>query len=326
MPANLNPQYYEAEEAFRNARSVEEKIAALEEMLAVIPKHKGTDKLQADLKRKISNLKKEGKKKKGGSRQDDPYIVEKQGAGQVVLLGAPNSGKSSLVKKLTNARVKVGSYPFTTPLPQPGMMAYQDIKIQLVDTPPVTAEGIPGPFLNTIRNGDMLLIFTDLGSDNCLDQLQYLLNLMKSKRLLREEVSPGVMAFTEESCQVIGTKSDLDRDSERLLILKGIIPDCPEILPVSIKTGENLNELKNIIFTKLNIVRIYSKSPGKDPDRERPFVLKRGSTVIDFAREVHRDIAENLKEAKVWGSVRFDGQAVSQDYILEDEDIVELYC
>ncbi len=324
MPANLNPQYYEAEEAFRNAKSVEGKIAALEEMLAVMPKHKGTEKIQADLKKRISRLKKEGDKKKGGSRQDDPYIVEKQGAGQVVLIGYPNSGKSSLVKKLTNARIKIGAYPFTTPIPQPGMMPYQDIKIQLVDTPPVTDEGVPGPFLNTIRNADMLLLFTDLGNDNCVDQLQFLLHFLREKRLLREEVSPGVKAFTEDNYQVIGARCDLDTANERLAILKELIVDCPEVIPFSVKTEENLQKLKEIIFTKLNIIRIYAKSPGEEPDMEKPFVLKKGATVIEFAREVHRDIAENLKEARVWGSVRFDGQAVARDYHLKDRDIVEL--
>ncbi len=324
LPANLNPQYYEAEEAFRNAKSIEEKIAALEEMLAVIPKHKGTDKIQADIKKRISNFKKEGKKDKGGNRQDDPYIIESQGAGQVVLIGFPNCGKSTLVKNLTNARVKIGSYPFTTPLPQPGMMPYEDIKIQLIDTPPLTEEGIPGPFLNTIRNGNMLLLFTDLGSEDCVDQLQLLLNFLQEKRLLRDKVSDAGIAFTEEDCQVIGSKSDLDNSNQRLTIIKELITDCPEILPISVENNNNIKKLRTLIFQKLGIIRVYAKSPGKKADKERPFVLKKGSTVIDFAREVHRDIVANLKEARVWGSARFDGQAVSQDYQLKDKDIVEL--
>ena len=326
MPANLNPQYYEAEEAFRNAKSIEEKIAALEEMLAVIPKHKGTDKIQADIKKRISRLKKEGEKEKGGNRQDDPYIIEKQGSGQVVLIGFPNCGKSSIVKKLSNAKVKIASYPFTTPLPQPGMMPYEDIKIQLIDTPPITDEGIPGPFLNTIRNANMLLLFTDLGSENCVDQLQSLLTFLREKRLLRDEAAGSGIAFTEENCQVIGSKSDLDSKNQRLAITKELIADCPEILPLSIKNNDNLVELREIIFRKLNIIRVYSKSPGKEADMEKPFVLKKGSTVINFAREVHRDIAKNLKKARVWGSARIDGQAVSRNYKLKDKDVVELNC
>lgn len=326
MPANLTPEYYAAEEAFRKAKTIEEKIAALEEMLAVIPKHKGTEKMQADIKRRISKLRKEGDQKKGGSRQDDPYLVEKQGAGQVVLIGFPNTGKSSLVQALTNARVKVAAYPFTTPLPQPGMMPYEDINIQLVDTPPITEEGIPGPFTTTIRNGDLLLIIVDLSSDECVDQLQLILEFLRERRLLREkdEITPGVPAFSEDQILVIGTKAETEESQERLQIMKELIPGCPEILPVSVKSGLNLEELRQQIFTTLGVIRIYTKAPGKEPDLDKPFILKTGSTVVDFAREVHKDLAENLKQARVWGSARFDGQAVPQDYQLQDKDIVEL--
>ncbi|MFW6008751.1 MAG: GTPase, partial [archaeon] len=177
MPANLTPQYYEAEKAFKNAKTKEEKIAALEEMLAVIPKHKGTDKLQADLRKKLSQIRKSDDNK-GGNIQDDPYLIEKQGAGQVVLLGFPNTGKSSIIKELTNAKVEVANYPFTTTLPKPAMLPYEDIKIQLVDTPPITEDGIPGPFMTTILNADLLLLLTDLSSDKCVDQLQILLKLL----------------------------------------------------------------------------------------------------------------------------------------------------
>ncbi|MEC9488062.1 MAG: GTPase [Halanaerobium sp.] len=326
MPANLTPQFYAAEEAFRNAKTVEGKIAALEEMLAVIPKHKGTDKMQADIKRRISKLRKEGEKKGGGSRQDDPYLVEKQGAGQVVLMGFPNCGKSSLVAALTNAKVKVAPYPFTTPLPQPGMMPYEDINIQLVDTPPITEEGIPGPFTTTIRNADFLILFTDLNSDDCVEQLQLILEFLEERRLLRkeEEMIPGVPAFTRDELLILGSKADTEGSQERLQIMRELIPDCPKVMPVSINTGQNLKELKQIIFKRLQVVRIYTKAPGKDPDLDKPFILRLGSTVTDFAQEVHKEIAENLKQARVWGSARFDGQAVPQDYILHDKDIVEL--
>lgn len=325
MPANLPPEYYEAEEAYQKAGNINEKITAINEMLTVIPKHKGTDKLRADLRRKLSNLKEESKKNKGGKVQEDPYLVEKQGAGQVLLIGFPNSGKSSLVKRLTNARVEVASYPFTTNLPEPGMMPYEDIKIQLVDSPPITEDGIPGPFTNTIGKADLLLLFTDLGSETCVDQLQMLLDFLKEKRILRAEKIPGVQAFTDEECLVIGAKVDIEGSRERLEIMKELIPETPEILTVSSKTGENLEELKKKIFNRLNIIRIYTKTPGKKADTERPFVLKKESTVMDFARKVHRDIANNFKKARLWGSARFDGQSVSQDYKLKDRDIVELH-
>ena len=325
MPANLTPQYYEAEEAFRSATTVEDKIAALEEMLAVIPKHKGTDKIQADLRKRLSKLRKEGETSQGGQKQDDPYLIDKQGAGQVCLLGFPNTGKSSLVETLTNANVKVAPYPFSTPLPQPGMMPYEDIKIQLIDTPPITTEGIPGPFSTTIRNSDLVIIFTDLANDECVDQLQLTLNFLRERRILREEMIEGVACFTLDKCIIVGTKADNEGSQERLQIMKELIEDCPQVLPISTETGQNMDRLKQLVFDKLEIIRIYSKKPGKEPEMERPFVLKKGSDVLEFAKSVHKDIADNLKNARVWGSARFDGQSVAQDYFLKDKDIVELH-
>ena len=324
MPANLTPQYYEAEKAFKNARTKEEKIAALEEMLAVIPKHKGTDKLQAELRKKLSQIKK-ADDNKGGNVQDDPYLIDKQGAGQVVLLGFPNTGKSSILKNLTNAKVKVANYPFTTTLPEPAMLAYEDIKIQLVDTPPITEDGIPGPFMTTILNADMLILLVDLSSDKCIDQLQNLFTLLKNRRIIREKVPEGVRAFTSDKYHIIASKADSEGSKERLEIMKELLPEFKQIMPISVKNKENIPEFKKMLFNKLEIIRIYTKAPGKKADLEKPFTLKKGATILDFAEEIHRDIAKNLKKARVWGSARFDGQAVSQDYVLKDGDIVELH-
>ncbi|MCX6553014.1 MAG: 50S ribosome-binding GTPase, partial [Acidobacteria bacterium] len=123
MPANLSPEYHRAEERLRGARSPDEKIAALEEMLRVIPKHKGTDHMQADLKGRIAKLRKEIGKK--GGKGGFTFIVPREGAGQVAIAGPPNSGKSSLVRALTRATPAVGSYPFTTREPVPGMMPFE---------------------------------------------------------------------------------------------------------------------------------------------------------------------------------------------------------
>ena len=137
MPANLTPEYLAAEEEFKSAQSHEEKIAALERMLSTVPKHKGTEKLQADIKRRLSRERKEGHKK-GGARTVPFWLVKKEGAGQVALIGPPNAGKSSLLAALTNARPEVADYPFTTHAPTPGMMAYENIQVQLIDLPPVS--------------------------------------------------------------------------------------------------------------------------------------------------------------------------------------------
>lgn len=323
MPANLTPQYYEAEEAYRRATTVEEKIAALEEMLAVIPKHKGTEKMQADIKRRISKLKEEGQKKAKVGRSD-PFFVERQGAGQVCLLGFPNTGKSALLSVLTRARPKVADYPFTTTVPAAGMMPYENIFIQLVDTPPVTEEVVPPGLAGTLRNADAILVLVDASSPDCLDQLQFCLNFLRERRIVRDEVPPGARAVTPEKVLILAARADLPGAEDHLEVLREFAPPKSEILPVSSVTGQGLEELRQKIFDLLGVVRIYTKAPGKEPDRSAPFILKKGSTVLDLAEAIHRDLPRLMKGARVWGSTRFSGQAVTRDYVLADGDTVEI--
>lgn len=325
MPANLTQQYYAAEEAYKKAVTHEEKLAALEEMHATIPKHKGTEKLQAEIKKKISIMRKEGVQSKGaGSRQEDPFLIERQGAGQVVMLGWPNAGKSALMQILTNAKTQVAEYPFTTALPIPGMMRYEDIGIQLVDTPPFVQEGIVGNFNTALRNSDMVLLVVDLSDPDCADQLAAMLDYLTEKRILRDDVPLGVRALTLDKVLVLGNKADAAESTEIIGVIRELVPTCPDILPVSALSGENLEELRNLVYKRLNVIRVYTKKPGKKPDMERPFILPYASTVSQLAEAIHKDIAENLKTAKVWGSSKFDGQAVNHDYVLSDKDIVEL--
>lgn len=326
MPANLTPQYYAAEQAYKQAKTVDEKIDALEEMLAVIPKHKGTEKLQADLKRRLAKLRKEGEKKSKTSRED-PFHVEKEGAGQVLLLGFPNSGKSSLVGALTRAKVTISDYPFATQLPVAGMMPYEDIWIQLVDTPPITADMIQPGLVGTLKAADALLIIIDTSSDDCLDQLEGCMQLLRKKRVLDldEETAPGPHRLPFSRCLVVATKADAPQSQANMSILQEFIPAPLQLVPVSTATGANLEQLRQRIFEMLEVIRVYSKIPGREPDMRAPFVLKKGSTVLDMARAVHRDFPEKLKHARIWGSARFDGQSVSRDYVLQDRDIVELH-
>ncbi len=319
MPANLTPQYFEAEEKYKAAESPEEKAAALKEMLSTIPKHKGTEKLQADIKRRLAALKKESKKKKARSTYN-PFHVEKQGAGQVVLAGYPNVGKSTLVASLTRAKTRVADYPFSTTVPIAGMMPYQDILIQLVDTPPITEEIVPPGILMTYRGGDALLIVIDVHTGACLEQLEGTLEFLAEKKVISlpgENQAPRTLPYL-----VLANKADLPGSGENMEVLRELRPDVQLVSLSSLE--EPQEELKERVFTMLDIVRIYSKTPGNPPDMEKPFTLKRGGTVLDFAHAVHRDFPEQLKNALVWGSSRFDGQAVPRDYILQDKDIVEL--
>ncbi|MGI6130747.1 MAG: GTPase [Bacillota bacterium] len=311
MPANLTPQYMEAEEAYKRAITPEEKIDALEEMLRTIPKHKGTDKMQADIKRRIARLKEAGEaaRKKG---RPDPYRVEREGAGQVFVVGPPNSGKSALVGRLTNARVVVASYPFATVQPVPGMMKYEDILIQLVDTPPVLADNCPPALVASIRSGDAVLMVVDASSDSCLDDVQDLLDLLEERRVINQG-KPHMAVLS---------KIDLPDAADNAEILLEAYPDI-SFVTVSAESREGLEELPRILFDMLDIIRLYSKPPGRDVDRAAPFVLKRGGTVAELAGAIHRDLPRTMKSARVWGSARFDGQPVPREYVLSDGDVVE---
>jgi small GTP-binding protein len=324
MPANLPPQYYEAEEVYRNAKTPEEKIAALREMLSIMPKHKGTEKIQADLKKRISNAKEEKKKKSESKSTYNPYLIDKEGAGQVILLGAPNVGKSSILDSLSNAKVEVAKYPFTTSLPHAGMVEYEDIQIQLIDTPPLLPEDVPGPMISAIFHADYITLVIDASENNCLDHLSEIIDFLKKKRLIRDEIPENQKGYFLEDILVIATKLDLPGGEQNLEVIKELYPQV-EILEISNKNGKNLEKIPYKLFKKLNVIRVYSKAPGEEPDYARPFILDKGSPVLDFAQLVHKDFAKNLKKARIWGSARFDGQHVAKDHPLEDKDVVELH-
>jgi ribosome-interacting GTPase 1 len=298
-------------------------------MLAVIPKHKGTEKLQAQIKTKIAKAREE-QQKKPSAKHGLSYIVDKQGAGQVILIGPPNSGKSMLIKSLTGAEPEVGDYPFTTRIPAPYMMKFENIQIQLVDLPPLTPEIMESWQLELIKIADAALIVVDISSADSPGILETLLAKLKEKRiefLGDGDVPPAespVPLFRKKAI-LIANKKDLDAGGENLEALRFFFESQLPFIPVSAKQGEGLEELKRRIFSLLQIIRVYSKAPGRKPDHDEPFVLKRGSRVIDIARAVHKDFAERLSYARLWREPQFSGQMVNRDQPLEDEDIVELH-
>jgi len=317
MPANLTPQYYAAEEAYKKAKTTEEKIEALQNMLAMIPKHKGTEKLQGDLKKKLAVLRKEGTKKKSGKSSYNPFYIERQGAGQVVLVGFPNTGKSSLVGALTRAKVKAADYPFSTSVPQAGMMPYENVYIQLVDTPPITEDMVPPGLLGTIREADALVILIDASADDCLEQLDITLNFLKEKNVIPEDLEDDSFPYL-----ITANKVEMKNSEDNMEIIKEMYPGLT-IFQISVLEGD-LEFLRELIYKAVDVIRIYSKAPGQKPDKEKPFTLKKGGTILDFAEAIHRDFPDKLRNAYVWGSTKFDGQAVAKDYVLADGDIVEL--
>jgi ribosome-interacting GTPase 1 len=325
MPANLTPEYFKAEKWYREAKTPDEKILALERMLSVMPKHKGTDHLKADLRRKLSKLR-EGAQQKGRASVADVFYVPRSGAGQIVLLGTPNCGKSSIVSALTNAKVNVAEFPYATTAPVPGMVTFEDIQIQLVDMPPITADYIAPGQVGTYRNCDLIAIVIDLSAD-AHEQFGVCVDFLESKSLLIDSETPaydaqGNALAKEAFC--ICTKSDI-AEGDALEKLKQSCKYPFEFIEVSAATGSGLDVLAEEIFKLLKIIRVYAKPPGKPADMTEPFTLPAGSTVMDLATTIHRQLAEKLKSARIWGTGVYDGQNAQRNHVLNDKDIIELH-
>ncbi|MBN1138219.1 MAG: TGS domain-containing protein [Anaerolineae bacterium] len=340
MPTNLPPDALEAEKRYRAAETLEDRIVCLEEFIGLIPKHKGTDHLRADLRRQLSKLKASAQSGKKGARQDSAFHIVREGAGQVAIVGMTNVGKSALVAALTNATPEVSDAPYTTWEPTPGMMLVDNVQVQLIDTPPLSREYVEPELLNLIRRSDLILLVVDVQTQP-IQQLEESIAILEEHRIVplhRKGSYPEDPRFAFKPLLVLANRCD-DQEAEELFEILTVLLESPEgspdgdlrdpggrwpILPVSATTGYNLEQLKRVVFDMLAIIRVYAKPPGKDPDFSRPYVLPRGSTVEEFARKIHKDFYDNLKAARVWGSAAFDGQAVSRDHVLRDGDVVEL--
>ncbi|MCP2518864.1 50S ribosome-binding GTPase [Candidatus Aminicenantes bacterium AC-335-K20] len=327
MPANLPPEYFEEEKKLRTAKTIPEKIEILERLLSIVPKHKGTEKLQAVLKRKISKLREQQQRKSATARRGPVFYIEKSGAGQVILIGPPNSGKSQILNSLTNAYSEVADYPYSTKKPVPGMMPFKDIKIQLIDTPPIGEEYLEPWLPELVKIADAVLLIVDLSNDDLLSQIDIVFQKLKEKKIqlvgsLKEKIEES---FFIKKTMIIGNKFDLQHAKENFEVLSELFGKEFLIIPYSAKEQINIEELKEKIYNFLDLIRVYSKIPGKKPDLDEPFVFKKGSTIMDMAEKIHKDFAKNLKYARVWNKNNLNGLKVTKDYILQEEDIVELH-
>jgi hypothetical protein len=325
MPANLPPQYFEAEKNFREAKNPLEKIAALEEMLAIMPHHKGTDHLRAELRARIAKLTQLAAKKSGTRRAS--MVIEKEGAAQVVVIGLPNAGKSQLVASITNASPPVAEYPFTTHSATPGMMEFENIKIQLIDTPPLVPQAIDFWLPPLLRRADALLIMVDLANAP-LGQMEAITTQLEKMRIVigdAEAREDSEFITWPKKALIIGNKLDLDNASRNYTALKNKYEGQLPVIAISARQGTGLEELKAKIYQVLDIIRVYTKAPGKKPDFTEPIVIRRGSTLEDAAAEVHKDFVAKLKYARIWGSGKHDGVMAKRDHVLEDGDIIELH-
>jgi ribosome-interacting GTPase 1 len=346
VPANLSPEYKAAEAAFRATREPRERLECLREMLRTIPKHKGTEHLQADIKARIKDLSEQLESgRKGGGHGGPALVIRPEGAAQIALIGPPNAGKSALHARLTGSGALAAAYPFTTQFPQPGMMPHEDIFFQLIDLPPMAPEH-PVPWIgSTLQTADAALLVIDLGEPACVEQLQSACALLADRRISLSERWPAVGGQGDAGgsageqpagADPFGVRlptlllaNQADRVADPATEMQALL-DVADLsfpaLAVSAETGFGLGELGRWLFAQLEVVRVYTKLPGHAADRQRPFTLRRGQTVGDVARLVHRDLVRTLRYARIWGPSGFDGQTVGHVHQVADGDVVELHA
>ncbi len=333
MPTNVTPQYRNAEERFRQAKTAQEKIIALQEMLAVMPKHKGTDHLKAQLRSRMSKLMEELEGPASGPRSGnvEPFALSKQGAGRATLIGPTNVGKSLLLSNATGAHSKVGSYALSTLEPVPGMLPFEDIYIQLVDTPPIDNLSTQGRLYGLLRMSDVLVVVVDLSS-------QPVIQVQEAFQALEEW---GFVLFGNDRGEedrnpelgkpviIVGNKADVPGSLDSFVSLESKLGQNYPVILVSAEEEVGFDELGEAIFRDLDIIRVYTKTPQQKKEAfelSAPFVLPQGSTVADASAYVHKDLIRGLKYAVLWGrSGKFEGQHVGRDHRLHDGDLIELH-
>jgi ribosome-interacting GTPase 1 len=329
MAVNLTPQYLEAEAEYKRAQTAEERLECLKRLWSLVPKHKASEKLQAELKTKLSETREEvERERKSPKKGGVSYKIPHQGAGQVLILGAPNAGKSRLLTRLTRATPEVAPYPFTTREPHAGMMEWEDVRVQLVDTPPITADYLEGYLSSMVRSADGALLLLDLGDDDSPFATEAVLERLTQVKT----VLTGTPSGASEDPSIHYTKTLLAANklhapgaADRLPIVQEMFGERFPIHALDAESGDGLEELRTLIYRMLNVIRVYSKKPGTPADMESPFTCPAGSTVQQMAERIHRDVAEKLKSARIWGTGVFDGQTVTRDHVLHDKDVLELH-
>jgi ribosome-interacting GTPase 1 len=334
MPANLTPDYKKAEAAYRRARDPNERLDLLQEMHRTIPKHKGTEHLRADIKTKIKELRDElAGPSKGGARSGPPTFIRPEGAAQVAIIGPPNSGKSSLHATLTGSQTHVGAYPFTTQYPEPGMLDVDDAQIQMVDLPPISSHH-PIPWIgNTLQSADGALLVVDLGQPGCVEMIVEARQILDERRVtltgtwdLSRSDNDDPFAIRLPTLLIASKADAIPGIEEDLNVCRELGDLHFPTMVVSTQTGDGIDTIGPWLFRNLDIVRVYTKVPGKEPDLDRPYTVRHGATVGEVSMLVHRDLAASFHHARIWGRESYDGQQVGKEHVVEDGDILEIHA
>lgn len=333
MPTNVTPEYRKAEAAYKAAREPRDRLVALREMLRTIPKHKGTEHLQAGIKTKIKELTEElTAPKKTGARGGPVHTIRPEGAGQIALLGPPNSGKSSIHHALTGSGAQVGNYPFTTQFPQPGMASVRDVSIQLIDLPPVAAEH-PVPWIgNALQPADGALLVVDVSEPGCVAAVAQLVALLEERRVFLTRKWPegaGSPGDPDDPfakilpTAMVAAKADLTEEVEEevgvLMELAGL--DLP-VLTASVPGGA-VGHLVDWLYDALGVVRVYTVAATERKD-DRPYTIRRGQTVLDVASQIHKDLARDLKFARLIRPGR-PARRIGGAFQLRDGDRIKIH-
>src|SRR3989344_21449 len=315
MPVNPGYEYLLAEWEYNKAQTLQEKLRAAEKMMATVPKHKSSENLVQNIQQRITRLKTQLEKEKAQAKGKGKQIaVKKEGAAQIAIVGVTNSGKSSFLAKITNAKPIISGYEFTTGKPEVGILDYEGLKLQLVEIPAITENFMArskGPaHMGIIRNADLVILLLRENPE-------------KEFNLLIKELDRGSVKLNSAKF-----KSDVVIFTNGIIIINGdkkFKANNFDLINFNVKKENDVNKIRNLIWKNLNIIHVFTKTPGKKKEFP-PISLKKGSKVLDLAENVHKDFVKRFRFARIWGkSAIHQAQQVGLNHLLQDGDVVELH-